>query len=98
LVGRVKGLENVELRFGHLTIHYPGPDERRAGGRRDRLFTAFDVLPIKSDGRFTTDPIPPGKYYLSIFVVRASSVEQSNQQSDFNGGAAITVPERGEMP
>lgn len=98
LTGQVKGLENVELRYGTVTIRYPGPEERFPGGRTARVFTVFDVLPIKSDGHFTTDPMPPGKYWLYISVVRASSIERSEQTSDFNGSVQVTVPERGDMP
>ncbi len=98
LTGRVRGLEQVELRYANVTIMYPGPEERFPDGRTSRMMTAFDVLPIQSDGRFTTDPIPPGEYTLYLFAVRASSIEQSTQESDFDGQLRLTVPEKGDMP
>jgi beta-lactamase regulating signal transducer with metallopeptidase domain/thiol-disulfide isomerase/thioredoxin len=99
LSGQVRGLENVELRYAHLTIHGLGPEEVLGkDGRRGRLYTAFDVIPITSEGRFTTDPIPPGKYSASLFAVRASTPQLSSQSSDFSGGLSFTVPEKGDMP
>jgi RNA polymerase sigma factor (sigma-70 family) len=98
ITGRVRGLENVPLRYAHVTIMYAAALERFPGGKSARPYTAFDVLPIKSDGRFTTDPIPPGKYHLHLYAMRDSSIEQSSQQSDFDGFLAFTVPQLGEMP
>jgi RNA polymerase sigma factor (sigma-70 family) len=98
ITGRVRGLENIALRYAHVTIMYTAAPERFPDGKTGRQYTAFDVLPIKSDGRFTTDPIPPGKYHLHLFAVRDSSIEHSNQQSDFDGFLQFTVPQLGEMP
>ena len=100
LSGQVRGLENVELRYAHLTISSLGPEEVLGkDGRRSRLVTDFDVIPITSEGRFTTDPIPPGKYSASLFAVRASTPRLSSQSSDFSGGfSSFTVPEKGDMP
>ncbi|HLN26310.1 MAG TPA: sigma-70 family RNA polymerase sigma factor [Gemmataceae bacterium] len=99
LIGRVKGLEKIDLRYARVTIRYPGPEEQlERSGRRERFFTAFDVLPITSDGRFTTDPIPPGKYYLDLFAICSSTPDQSSGESDFNAWLLFTVPERGDMP
>jgi hypothetical protein len=99
LTGQVRGLENIDLRYAHVGIYYSGPEEvHGSDGRRSRQMTAFDEIPIKSDGRFTTDPIPPGKYYLYLFAVRASTLEHPNQDSDFTGHLEFTVPEQGEMP
>jgi RNA polymerase sigma factor (sigma-70 family) len=99
LTGRVRGMENIALRYAHVSIMYAGPEEQlEANGRRGRMFTAFDVIPIKADGRFTTDPIPPGEYHLYLFAVRSSTPEQSSQQSDFVGQLPFTIPERGDMP
>lgn len=97
LKGRVRGLENIDLRYAHVTIMYAGPEEQvEANGRRSRRMTAFDVIPTKADGRFTTDPIPPGDYYLYLDAVRTSTPE--HQSSDFGGQLQFTVPERGDMP
>lgn len=58
-------MENVELRYAYLTISHLGPEEVfKNGEKRQRIFVAFDVIPITSDGRFTTDRIPPGEYPL----------------------------------
>lgn len=99
LSGRVRGLENVELREAHLTIDHPGPEEVFGqDGRRGRRMVAFDVIPITSEGRFTTDRIPPGAYSASLFAVLASTPRLSSQSSDFSGGLSFTVPEKGEPP
>jgi beta-lactamase regulating signal transducer with metallopeptidase domain/thiol-disulfide isomerase/thioredoxin len=99
LSGQVRGLENVELRYAHLTISNFGPEEVLGkDGHRGRLYTAFDVIPITSEGRFTTDPIPPGKYSASLFAVRASTPKLSAESSDFSGGFSFTVPEKGDPP
>ena len=88
LSGQVRGLENVDLRYAHLTISTLGPEEVLGNdGRRSRLLMShFDVIPITSEGRFTTDPIPPGKYSASLFAVLASTPQLSSQSSDFSGG------------
>ena len=44
-----------------------GPEEvYRYDGEPTRIYVAFDVIPITSEGRFTTDPIPPGKYWSTF--------------------------------
>lgn len=98
LTGRVRGLENVKLRYAFVNIMYFGPEEQLGPNERSRTGTFFDVIPIQSDGRFTTDPIPPGDYQLFLTAVRASTPEQSSQSSDFDGQLQFKVPERGEMP
>jgi thiol-disulfide isomerase/thioredoxin/protocatechuate 3,4-dioxygenase beta subunit len=99
LSGLVKGLEAVDLRYAYLKIDHPGPDEVFGNdGKRNRMYVAFDVLPIGSDGRFTTDPIPPGKYSAMLFAVRASTPQLSSQSSDFSGDVSFTVPETGDLP
>jgi hypothetical protein len=62
------------------------------------MYIAFDVIPITSDGRFTTDPIPPGKYSAHLFAMLASTPRLSSQSSDFSGNVSFTVPEEGELP
>jgi len=99
LAGTVRGLENVDLRHAHVTINYFGPEEEPGpNGKRIRYGTAFDVIPITSEGRFATDPIPPGKYWVDLFALRTSTPKESPQQSDFSGQLQFTVPETGEMP
>ncbi len=99
LSGVVRGLENVELRYAYLRISYPGPEEVLGhDGKRSRMYLAFDVIPITSDGRFTTDPIPPGKYSADLFAVLASTPKLSSQSSDLSGNLSFTVPEEGDLP
>ncbi len=99
LSGQVRGLENVDLRYAYLTIGHLGPEEVYGyDGRPTRIYVAFDVIPITSEGRFTTDPIPPGKYSTSLFAVRASSPRLSSQSSDFSGDVSFDIPEKGDMP
>jgi RNA polymerase sigma factor (sigma-70 family) len=100
LVGQIRGLEKIDLRYAHVTITYWGPEERFDPnyGQHVRQMTGFDVLPIQSDGRFTTDPIPPRTYHLSLHAVRSSTHEQSSQRSDFEGRLEFTVPQTGDMP
>src|SRR5262249_16932796 len=99
LSGLVRGLENVELRYAHITIHSFGPEEVYGNdGKRARMLVAFDVIPLASEGRFKTDPMPPGKYSASLFAVLASTPRLSSQSSDFTGELSFTVPEKGDMP
>ena len=100
LAGRVRGLEDVELRFAIVTIRYLGPEEVLGNdGKRARMYVAFDVIPIDSDGHFTTDPIPPGKYWASLFAVLASTSKSSARtSSDYYGEISFTVPESGDLP
>ena len=62
------------------------------------MHVAFDVIPITSEGRFTTDPIPPGDYTALLFAVLASTPELSSQSADYSGTVRFTVPENGELP
>ena len=99
LTGQVLGLENADLRYALLTIRHAGPEEVLGKeGRRGRRYIAFDVISINSEGRFTTDPIPPGKYTASLFAVLASTPRLSSQSSDFSGQGSFTVPEQGDLP
>ena len=99
LKGRVVGLENADLKFALLTIGHTGPEEvLNKEGHRGRLAVTFDVISIDSSGQFTTDPIPPGQYYASLWAVLASTPDLSTQSADFSGGTSFTVPEQGELP
>ena len=98
ITGQVLGLEKEDLRYATVTIMYPGPETEDRNGRRSRMYTTFDVLPIAADGRFTTDPIPPGHYTLHLFAVRSSTPDQSTQSSDFAAQKSFTVPQEGDMP
>ena len=62
------------------------------------MWTAFDVVPIRPDGKFTTDPIPPGKYEIAVYATSAQRLKQPNPQYDYDGRFEFTVPDNGEMP
>lgn len=99
LVGRVLGLESVDLRVAHITVMYPGPEEGlKKNGQRARIMTAFEIIPITSSGEFTTDPIPPGQYSLQLFAIRSSTPRQGVQRPDFSGGKQLIIPETGGNP
>jgi hypothetical protein len=99
LAGRVRGLENEDLRHARVSINYFGPEEEPGkNGKRLRYTTAFDVIPITSQGDFTTDPIPPGEYFLMVWAIRSATSNQSPQHADLEGRLRITVPAEGEMP
>ncbi len=99
ITGQVRGLEDVELRHAHVSINYFGPEEEPGDdGKRRRYNTAFDVIPITSEGTFTTDPIPPGDYRLELWAMHSTTSNQSPQQSDFEGRLRFTIPEEGELP
>ena len=99
LTGRVRGLENVELGFSHVTISHFAPKEILSkDGRRGGMATAFDVVPIHSDGNFTTDPIPPGKYWVELHAISSQAAKKSSDQFDYYSRFEFTVPENREMP
>lgn len=99
LKGRVRGLENIDLRVALVTIRYPGPEaQMNFDGTAGKFTTLFDILPINSDGQFTTDPIPPGEYYLDLLAYRADTPRQMMQSYDFRAQLQFTVPETGAMP
>ena len=95
----VRGLEDIELAYAHIAIHRLGPEEILGNeGKLGRMYIAFDVIPIASDGHFTTDPIPPGKYSADLSAVLASTPQLSSQSPDYFGGLSFTVPEKGDPP
>ncbi|MEI8379593.1 MAG: TlpA disulfide reductase family protein [Planctomycetota bacterium] len=99
LSGQVKGLENVELRTAILTVSGFGPEEYFAHLKKpSRMLTAFDVIPITSDGNFATDPIPPGNYTADLYVIRATTPALPSQSTEFSGRISFSVPENGDMP
>ena len=90
--GHVKGLEEVKLRYATVTIGYWGPEEEPGRkGKRVRFGTNFDVIPIKSDGHFLTELMPPGEYDFRLFAVRETTPEAAIQSSEFEGQAKITI-------
>ena len=97
--GRVRGLEQVKLRYGAVTIGYWGPEERfKPGAKTSKIMTHFDVIPISSDGRFTTPPLPPNRYDFQLAAMRATTPVESNQGYDFGGSATVVIPETGDIP
>lgn len=99
LAGQVRGMEDVELRYAHLTISHLGPREVLGKeGKLNRMYVTFDVIPIGSDGKFTTEPMPPGKYTAALFAVRADTPKLSSQSADFSAYQSFTIPETGEPP
>jgi thiol-disulfide isomerase/thioredoxin len=99
LTGHIRGLENVELSFAHVDITYSGPRELApdlAGAGKDQ--TAFDIIPITSEGGFTTDAIPPGTYWVDLDAVRADTTEDAARTTDYKAHKQLVVPESGKMP
>jgi hypothetical protein len=97
--GVVKGLEGSDLRYATVSIGYWGPpEEPREDGRRSRVLTHFDVIPITADGHFQTDQMPPGTYEFELFAVLSSQPEQqASTSSDFQGHTQFTIPEKGNV-
>ncbi|HEY1602218.1 MAG TPA: hypothetical protein VGG64_21630 [Pirellulales bacterium] len=96
--GKVRGLEDLKLGHAHVTINYFGPEEEPGrDGKRLRYGTVFEAIPINADGAFTTDPIPPGDYWIDLFAVRAKAAKETDGRSDFSAQKRFTVPDNGEM-
>jgi len=88
LEGRVRGLENIKLRYAYVHIMYPAPEKQLgADGRRGRILTGFDRIPIQADSRFTT-----GSYisltswhlfslFLPLFLLRIFGIDLVNARS-----------------
>jgi hypothetical protein len=90
--GHVKGLEDVKLAYATVTIGYFGPEEEPGkNGKRVRYGTSFEVIPIKPDGHFLTDAMPPGEYDFRLFAVRATTPQGPIQSSEFEGQAQLTI-------
>ncbi len=60
--------------------------------------THFDVIPIGSDGRFSTPPLPANSYQFEVNARLATTPEQERLSPDFNGWKKVVVPETGEIP
>jgi RNA polymerase sigma factor (sigma-70 family) len=97
--GVVRGLEKVKLRYAYVTIGFWGPEELfKPGAKKQRLQTHFDVIPIGSDGRFSTTPLPPNSYQFMVTAMLAATPDQDHQRSDFDGWKTVVIPEKGEIP
>jgi hypothetical protein len=97
--GHVSGLEGIDLTYATICIRYLGPVERRGhhAEGRVRLYTTFEAIPIKADGHFLSDPVPPGKYSIDMSAERAStpSAASDGTITRFRGEAKFTIPENG---
>ena len=94
--GRVRGLEEVKLRYALVNISYFGPEEHfKPGDKPSRMMTTFDVIPITSDGRFTTPPLPPNQYEFRLTGMRASTPAEDGNPFDFQEGVKVKVTEAG---
>jgi hypothetical protein len=97
--GHVKGLENIDLAYAKVDISYLGPVERRGhhAEGRVRIYTNFDAIPIKADGHFLSDPVPPGKYWIALSAEGASTPSAASDRTitRFGGKAKVTIPENG---
>ncbi|WP_154673844.1 sigma-70 family RNA polymerase sigma factor, partial [Singulisphaera acidiphila] len=81
--GRVRGLENVKLRYAMVSIGFFGPEEQFSpGGKKSSLVTHFDVLSIGPDGRFATPLLPPNRYEFELSAMRATTPNQDGQSYD----------------
>lgn len=99
LEGRVRGLEGTKLRYALVTIGFWGPEEQMApGGKRSRLMTHFDVIPISSEGQFTTPPLPPNRYEFQLSAMLAATPQGDGRPYDFGGSTTVVVPESGALP
>jgi RNA polymerase sigma factor (sigma-70 family) len=99
VTGRVKGIENVDLRFALVTINIWGPEEQfTPEGKKSRILTAFDVVPVAADGSFSTPPLPANEYQFWLSAMRASTPRLDNQTYDFDGSTTAVVPATGPAP
>ncbi len=97
--GRVRGLENLKLRYATVTIGYWGPEELfEPGGKKSRIQTHFDVIPIGPDGVFTTPPLPANQYDFQLWATLAATPEQESGRADFDGRTKAAIPETGDIP
>jgi RNA polymerase sigma factor (sigma-70 family) len=94
----VRGLEKVKLRYAYVMIGYWGPEEQfKPGDKKQRMQTYFDVIPIGSDGRFSTPPLPANSYQFEVNARLATTPDQERQGPDFNGWKKVVIPETGEI-
>jgi RNA polymerase sigma factor (sigma-70 family) len=97
--GRVRGLEKLKLRYATVTIGYWGPEELfEPGGKKSRMGTHFDVIPIGPDGVFSTPPLPPNRYQFMLWATLAATPEQESHEADWSGQTEVVIPETGEIP
>ncbi len=94
--GRVRGLEQVKLRYALVTISYFGPEEHfKPDDKPSRMMTTFDVIPISSDGQFTTPPLPPNQYEFRLTGMRASTPAEDGNPYDFQEAVNVKITEAG---
>ena len=84
--GRVRGLEDLKLRYATVTIGYLGPEELfQPGGKKSRMLTHFDVIPIGPDGVFATPPLPANRYHFELWATLAATPEEESSRADLDG-------------
>jgi beta-lactamase regulating signal transducer with metallopeptidase domain len=102
VIGIVRGLGFNDLQYAHVSVMYFGPEEMFMGpdgrSRPGRVGTGFDVIPVGPDHRFAIQKLPAGHYMLSFFALRSDTPRTNHQQSDYQGGVEIDIPETGEIP
>ena len=97
--GRVRGLEKLKLRYATVTIGYWGPEELfEPGGKKSRIQTHFDVIPIGPDGVFSTPTLPPNRYEFTLWATLATTPDGESGEADFSGSTYVVIPETGEIP
>jgi hypothetical protein len=98
IAGHVRGLEQVKLRYAFVTIDFWGPEEQfNRGAKPSRMMTHFDVIPIASDGQFTTPPLPPNQYEFRLTGMLASTPAGDGQTFDIQEAVTIAVTEAGAV-
>ncbi len=61
--------------------------------------THFDVIPIASDGRFTTPPLPPNRYEFELCGHACHDTgRKAIRATTSRGSATVVIPETGEIP
>ena len=96
--GHVSGLEGIDLTYATICIRYLGAGRAAWAPRRGASSTTtFEAIPIKADGHFLSDPVPPGKYWIDMSAERAStpSAASDGTITRFRGEAKFTIPENG---
>ena len=95
---RVRGIENVKIRYGYVDIEYRGPEEQFQRGKLGHGITMFDVISLTEDGHFTTPPLPPNHYEFRLLAMRGDAPAASGQPYSIDASVKVDVPEIGAAP
>ena len=94
---RQQGLDGIDLRSAEVSIGYLGPGRAPSPqGDRSRMMTHFDVVPVDPGGRFTTPPLPPGRYYLDLFAYVHDDASVKDQPIRLPGKHPVRRPRAGD--